>query len=82
MLQEALGSDEETADADTRDMWTIAAGLPEQRIVSALADARRILGGPAIQVRCLECVAQRPPRPGDNGAARSLVGWLASRAAF
>lgn len=42
-------------DQQARDPWSRLAGDPERLLIRALGDMRRILSGPAIQVRCLEC---------------------------
>jgi protease-4 len=42
-------------------------------IERAVHDARQLLAGPAIQVRCLECPGIAPvPRAGRGGASESL----------
>jgi protease-4 len=43
----------------------------------ALADARRLATGPAVQVRCLECMAYAPPAP--MKADFALADWLYAR---
>lgn len=64
--------------ARATDPWGTLSGRPERMWLRALADAQRVLMGPTIQVRCLECSsAQAPPRPGDISAARALLAWAA-----
>ena len=45
---------------------------PDLALARALGDARRILSGPAIQARCLECGGE-PPSPADIRAARTMM---------
>lgn len=58
-----------------RDPWTIASGHSDRQLLHALASAQRVLTGPAIQVRCLECPSRQGPRPNDFRAARQLIAW-------
>lgn len=67
-------SGDNAAGGDARDPFAGLAGRPDQALAQGLADARRILAGPAIQARCLECGAATPPTPGDVAAARRLLG--------
>ncbi len=53
------------------DAFASLRGQPEAELLAALTDARSILNGPTIQVRCLECPAVAPAR-----AAVAPVGWL------
>ena len=46
---------------------------PDAALARAIGDARRIVSGPAIQVRCLVCGAAEPPSPADLAAARALM---------
>ncbi|MGE3745869.1 MAG: signal peptide peptidase SppA [Sphingomonadaceae bacterium] len=46
---------EEGGDHVVRDPWTSVARQPQRIMAQAMHDATRILGGPAIQVRCIEC---------------------------
>jgi len=77
MLRTWIDPDEGSREPSARDPWGAIAGRPDRMLVAALADAQRVLMGPAIQVRCLECAAigAAPPRPADAGAARSLLAW-------
>jgi protease-4 len=49
------------AAADARDPFSRLARRPEALIARALADAESLIGGPAIQARCLECSFASPP---------------------
>ena len=79
MLKSFAGTAENEGEAPRAgDPWGTLAGQPERLLLRALGDAHRLLTGPAIQIRCLECSsAQSPPRPGDISAARSLLAWVA-----
>ncbi|WP_454886998.1 signal peptide peptidase SppA [Sphingomonas oryzagri] len=45
---------------------------PDLTLARALGDARRVLTGPAVQVRCLSCGGE-PPSPADVRAARAMM---------
>lgn len=76
MLKAMAGTGENEADQVGGDPWAMVNGRPERMMVRALADAQRVLMGPAIQVRCLQCPSsQTPPRPRDMTAARALLEW-------
>ena len=53
-LRDAAMSQEEDS-ADARDPWSRAAARPQLMLMQALWDVRRLMDGPAMQVRCLEC---------------------------
>ena len=64
-----LTSEEKTDDGAT-DAFSMLAARSQQMLVAAIADARALLAGPSIQVRCLECplsgaVAPAPARKAD-----------------
>lgn len=62
LLRRSASGTTPPADIFTRAGWTA-----ERLVAQALADARRILAGPALQARCLECpvaVPAAPPAPG------------------
>jgi protease IV len=63
------GSDDSSA---TVDPFGSLAARPDMVMARALGDARRIMTGPAIQARCLEC-GEQPPSPADVRAARALM---------
>ncbi|MGZ8998871.1 MAG: signal peptide peptidase SppA, partial [Allosphingosinicella sp.] len=54
-----------------RDAYSRLAGRPEEMMARAMADAEALLGGSAIQARCLECPAVAPPLP-----VRAQGSWL------
>ena len=56
----------------SRDPWTKIAARPETLLARALADARSVAAGPAIQVRCLECPSTSAPLR-ETGLARALL---------
>jgi protease-4 len=73
-LRDAALSDDE-AGTEARDPWTRAARQPQQIMVQAMGDAGRILNGPAIQIRCIECGGLSESRrivPRDGGAMQYL----------
>lgn len=78
MLKTLANPSDETIQPGARDPWGAVTGRPERALLASLAEAQRVLTGPSIQVRCLECGAAgaSPPRPGDLRAARSLLSWL------
>ncbi|HWI85298.1 MAG TPA: signal peptide peptidase SppA [Sphingomonas sp.] len=61
------------------DPWTRIARRPQELLVRALADARALAYGPAIQVRCIECGTAIPVRAPDRA---TLAAVLASRLGF
>ena len=77
MIKSLVDPDQQEGDAaQARGPWGSVAGRPDRILVRALAEAQRILTGPAIQVRCLECtVSEAPPRTDDISAARALLAW-------
>lgn len=76
MIRTLVNPDQGNGEAGGRAFWGSLAGGPDRLVIAALANAQRVLTGPAIQVRCLECVSTATqPRPGDIRAARSLLAW-------
>jgi len=76
-LQTLLGPGDESGEAGARGPWGAAAIRSDAALLAALGQAQRVLAGPAVQVRCLECATTAsPPRPGDAAAARSLLAWV------
>jgi protease-4 len=69
MLSGNSGSDGESA---TTDAFASLAQRPDWILARALGDARRILGGPAIQARCIAC-GDEAPSPADLAAARRMM---------
>ena len=59
-------------DDSARDPFSRIAARPEALVAAAVAEARKIARGPAIQVRCLECPAT-PPSDGDRRRATTLL---------
>lgn len=64
------------AEEASPDVFSRIAMQPQFLLAQALEDARRIVAGPAIQARCLECPATSPARA--VRAAPSLASWLQS----
>jgi len=75
-FSDAATSDEEQT---SRDVFSRAAARPQLLLMRALHDARRILAGPALQARCLECPASAAPltRPERVTLGSWLTGLLA-----
>jgi protease-4 len=68
-----------SSDADqtrARDPFASLSRRPDYALAEALGDARRILGGPAIQVRCFACGGEGPS-PDDLANARRLMAHAA-----
>jgi protease-4 len=55
------------------DPWTRIAHRPQDLLAHALADARALAFGPAIQVRCLECGAAEPPSAADKASLEAIM---------
>ena len=69
--------DEEGSSDDT-DAFASLGARERMLFLSALGDARSILSGPTIQVRCLACGPVAPPRieAKDAGLMERLLGWM------
>jgi len=55
------------------DPWTRIAHRPQDLLAHALADARALAFGPAIQVRCLECGAAEPASARDKASFAAIM---------
>ena len=45
-------------------------------VLAGLGQVQRLIAGPAVQVRCLECIGfGTPPGPRDTADARTLLAW-------
>lgn len=83
-LASLLSADGQGGDASAaapRDIFTRLAQQPQALLDRAYYDARRLLSGPALQARCLECPAVAPvPRasadPGESGLVRLFATLL------
>lgn len=77
----ARGDDDDpTTQTQARDAFASLAQRPEALVARAIAEARQLVAGPAIQARCLECAAwadPTPPQP-QMTAPPSALGWLLS----
>lgn len=74
-----LAQDEGESDAAPADALATLGPAPQALVLRVLADIERILSGPTVQVRCLECGAYEaaPPEPKANGGWRAiLLNWL------
>ena len=68
----SMGNDDKEEQAG--DVFGRAAQRPQMLLAQAMAEADRLLGGAAIQARCIECAAHaEPPRPAP---ANGLTAWL------
>ena len=72
-LMRGRGEDRESASVDA---FTQVAHRPQQLLAAAIADARILAEGPAVQVRCMECPVANPPQAVDQGLARMLLDRL------
>lgn len=66
-------------DTSARDPWSKIARRPESVIVRALADARSVAMGPAIQIRCLECPQHGAAQPRSLSLAELLLAKVGLR---
>ncbi|WP_394653278.1 signal peptide peptidase SppA [uncultured Sphingomonas sp.] len=67
---------DEAADTNTaRDPFSQIAAQRRAVFAQAIADARRLVRGPSMQVRCLECAVLTPPAPSqaDRTIAETLI---------
>jgi len=71
-LADAASDEDEDANAGAHDAFARLAHRPEAMIQRALHDAQRLLAGPAIQARCLECPAIAPTPRSAAGRGESL----------
>ncbi len=62
-----------SASVAARDPFAGLTRRPDVALAQAIGDARRVIGGPSIQVRCLTCGPGAPPSPADLAAARRLI---------
>jgi protease-4 len=69
------GGDTEAAPTDA---FAALAPAPERLLDGALADLKRILSGPSIQARCLDCPIELSAKaePERSGWKAALLGWL------
>ncbi|HET9335331.1 MAG TPA: signal peptide peptidase SppA [Sphingomicrobium sp.] len=77
MLARSIAGQEEAEEAPA-DALASLAPAPESLLARAIVEARAILGGPTIQVRCLECppVAAAPRLTADDRSwIARLLGW-------
>ena len=71
----SFAEDEDETQTASRDVFSRVAARPELMLMRALHDAQKILSGPALQARCLECPGAALPLRKKEQA--SLGGWLA-----
>jgi len=82
MWDELLRGFADTDDSEMarRDIFSRIASRPEAMLLRGLHDARRILSGPAIQARCLECPSSALPlRQQEQVSLASWLGGLLTR---
>ena len=72
-LQMLAGNSDSSADATVADPFVSLSRRPDMILARAVGDARRVMTGPAVQVRCLACGGAEPPAPGDVAAARRMM---------
>jgi len=75
-LLESFANDKD--ENTSEDAFAVLAGAPQVQLASAIGELRSILGGPTIQVRCLECEAGPPPplKAKDKTFLALLLEWL------
>ncbi len=68
---------EDDEGSDRTDAFAGIAARERTLMLGALADLRSVLGGPAVQVRCLTCPPVSPPRvtAQERGLLERLLGW-------
>jgi len=74
-----LANDEDESDAAPADALAALGPAPQALVLRVLADVERILAGPTMQLRCLECGAYEtapPPTKADSRWRSILLGWL------
>ena len=74
-----LARDDDDSEAAPADALATLGPAPQSLVLRVLADVERILSGPSIQARCLECGAYEnvPPAPKtDSGWQSLLLTWL------
>lgn len=76
-LRDAARS-QESDEGNARDVWSMVAARPQRLLLQAFGDAERLMSGPAIQVRCLECGGYTPradqPSPGLAALLKAKLG--------
>ena len=80
-LRDTTLADDGAEEIAARDPWTRTARQPQRIALQAMDDATRILAGPAIQIRCIECGASSEPlqiSPREGGILEMLKLLLGS----
>jgi protease-4 len=72
----SLASKDEDDRGDAADAFSRLAMKPRLQLSAALGDVERLVSGPAIQARCLECAPA--PTAAPRPAAGGILAWLAS----
>lgn len=72
-LLSSFASEDEEPTTEPADALASLSPMPADTMMRVLADLQRIMGGPTIQVRCLECATEAAPRPAQSGQ-----GWIAA----
>ena len=75
-LAESFMSDEEDADAPAADLLTRLSQARVALLGQAVADAKMLVAGPAIQVRCLECPVTAAPAPRSDRLIDLFLSWM------
>ncbi|MFL6843611.1 MAG: signal peptide peptidase SppA [Allosphingosinicella sp.] len=76
-LLSAFADDGDTdEDEASTDAFSRIAAKPRLRMLAAIGEAERLVSGAAIQARCLDCEADRPPSAGPI-ARLGFAAWLA-----
>ncbi|WP_114227740.1 MULTISPECIES: signal peptide peptidase SppA [Sphingomonas] len=73
-LYSAFRDDDDSSTANEADGFAVLGGRGTAELMSGLAQAREVLSGPTIQVRCLECGPATPP---TARVKAEDLGWFA-----
>ncbi len=68
---------EQDEEGDAPDAWSRIAAAPRHLLLAAFGDAERLISGPAMQVRCLECGAYAP-RAATTADRKAMARLLAN----
>ncbi|WP_037499733.1 signal peptide peptidase SppA [Sphingomonas jaspsi] len=78
-LLSGFSSEDDEPEAAPADALASLSPMPADTMLRVIADLQRIMAGPTVQVRCLECMSDATPRPAQQakvGWMTTLAGWL------
>lgn len=79
-LLSGFAADEEEPTTEPSDALASLSPAPADMMARVIADLQRIIAGPTIQARCLECATEAAPQPirrRPSGWLEAFAGWLA-----